>query len=195
MGKIDFSEMTFEDKKKYMLFGGLILVGLLLIFYFFGFSYIWNTDYGAEVGVSGWGYIFACIGWDFKNPSLVFGELSGPFNKYAKYFTRVMAIFALLSFITLIVFLVINGLNMHKYSKKLEKASMIILYVLAAMYLGCVVTGLSMNASRIIPRYCGGNPKCSVATLAFFPFFFSLAGAIVHSVFIHRNKEELNNIA
>ena len=194
MAKIDFTEMTFEDKKKWMLYGGLILSGLLLIFYFFGFSYIWNTEYGSECGVSGWGYIFACIGWQFKSPSKVFGALSGPFNQYAKYFTRVMAIFALLSFISLLAFIAVTSYCMHKYSKKLEKASTIILYVMTAMFLACIIVGLAMNASRIIPKYCGGNKKCSIHTLAFFPFFFSLGGAIMHTIFMCKNKEELDNI-
>ena len=193
MEKINFKEMTFEERKKWMLYGGFALAGLLLIFYLFSFSYIWNSDYGSEASVSGWGYIFACIGWNFKSPSKVFGELSGPFNIYAKYFVRVLAVFSLVSFLVLIAFVILNGLNTHKFSKKKEIATNVILYVLSAVFLGCIIVGLTMNASRILPRYCGGNPKCSIATLAFFPFFFTLAGAIIHTVFIHKNKEDLNN--
>lgn len=193
MGKINFTEMSFEEKKKWMMYIGFGLAGLILIFYFFGFSYIWNTEYGSEAGVSGWGYIFACIGWEFKSPNKVFGQLSGPFNLYAKYFARVLAVFALVSFITLIVYIVLNILNARKFSKKLEKAIMIILYVLVGAFLGCIIVALAMNASRIIPKYCGGNKKCSIHTLAFFPFFFTLAVAILHTVFICKNKEEIEN--
>ena len=193
MEKINFAEMTFEDKKKWMLYISLGLAGLILIFYFFSFSYIWNSDYGSEVSVSGWSYIFACIGGKFSSPDKVFGDIAVPFNKWAKYFTRVLGIFGLISFITLIVYVVLNILNARKFSKKLEKAITIVLYVLVGAFLGCIIAGLTMNASRIIPRYCGGNKKCSIQTLAFFPFFFTLAVAILHTIFMHKNKEEIEN--
>ena len=50
-------EMTLDDKKKVAVQSGLVLGVILLLCYFFGFSYIWNTSYGSEASVNGWNYI------------------------------------------------------------------------------------------------------------------------------------------
>ncbi|MCR5308560.1 MAG: hypothetical protein K6E21_00415 [Bacilli bacterium] len=167
--------MTIEEKKKLSVQSGLVLAGILLLCFFFGFSYIWNTDYGAEAGVNGWNYFIACITWTFKDGSNIYGDgLAVPFNYYAKYYVRVLAIFTTVAMALVIAFTVLSILGLKKYSKKLEKASTIILYVLAAAFLGCIIVALTMNGSGIIKKYCNGNPNCSVHTLAFFPFFISL---------------------
>ena len=49
-------EMSLEDKKKALAQSGIIVGAVLLLCYFFGFSYIWNTSYGSEASV-----IFALV--------------------------------------------------------------------------------------------------------------------------------------
>ena len=49
---------------------------------------------------------------------------------------------------------------------------------------------ISMNGSSILPKYCSNNPKCSIDTLTFFPFFVALITAIIHSVFLYKSEEE-----
>ena len=184
-------DMTLDDKKKILAESGIVIGIVLLLCYFFGFSYIWNTQYGSEASVNGWNYIIACFSWTFKSSNAVYGSsLAVPFNYYAKYYVRVLAVATTVSFGILILYIAASCFNIKKYHQKLEIATMIILYVLAASYLACIVIALTMNGSKILPRYCNNNPQCSIATLAFFPFFITLITAIVHSVFIYRSKEE-----
>lgn len=181
---------SLADKRKILAESGIIVGVILLLCYFFGFSYVWNTSYGSEASVNGWNYIIACFSWKFKETGAAYGDLAVPFNYYAKYYTRVLAVSTTISLGVLLAYIVMSIFNIKKYHPRLEKATMIILYILAVVYLVCVVTALTMNGSKILPKYCSGNPKCSIATLAFFPFFITLITAIVHSVFLYKNKEE-----
>ena len=184
-------EMSLEDKKKALAQSGIIVGAILLLCYFFGFSYIWNTSYGSEASVNGWNYICACLSWKFKEAGGVYGKWLGvPFNYYAKYYVRVLAVATTVSLGVLIAYITVSVFNIRKYRAKLEMVSMILLYVLAVNFLVCVIVALTMNGSSILPKYCSGNPKCSIATLAFFPFFITLIAAIVHSVFLYNNREE-----
>ena len=184
-------EMTLEDKRKIAAESGIIVGAILLLCYFFGFSYIWNTGYGSEASVNGWNYIMACLTWNFKGTEAIYGKwLAVPFNYYAKYYVRVLAVAVTISLPVLLAYIVISCFNIKTFHKKLELISMILLYVLAGIFLACVIIALTMNGSKILPRYCNNNPKCSIATLAFFPFFISLITAIVHSVFVYKNREE-----
>ena len=187
--KVGRQEMSLDDKKKVLAESGIVIGAILLLCYFFGFSYVWNTDYGSEVSVNGWNYIISCLTWQFKKPDAIYGDIAVPFNYYAKYYVRVLAVATTLSFAVLLIYIVLSCFNIKKYHAKLETITMIVLYVLAVSFLVCIVTGLAMNGSKILPKYCSGNPKCSIATLAFFPFFISLITAIVHSAFIYKNRE------
>jgi hypothetical protein len=181
-------ESSLEDKKKIIAESGLIVGAVLLLCYFFGFSYIWNTGYGSEASVNGWNYFIACITWRFKGTEPVYGNLAVPFNYYAKYYVRILAVTTTVSLAVLIAYILMSAFNIKTFHKKLEVATMVILYILAFVFLVCIVVALAMNGSKILPKYCNNNPQCSIATLAFFPFFITLITAIVHSVFIYKNE-------
>ena len=182
-------EMSLEDKKKVLAQSGIILGAVLLLCYFFGFSYIWNTSYGSEASVNGWNYIFACLTWTFKGTNGVYGKwLAVPFNYYAKYYVRVLSVAVTVSLVILLAYIVVSCFNIKKYHQKLEYISIALLYMLAVSFLVCIIVALTMNGSKILPKYCSNNPKCSIATLAFFPFFISLIAAITHSVFVYKNE-------
>lgn len=186
--KKQVQETSLDDKKKILAESGVIVGGVLLLCYFFGWSYIFNTSYGVEAGVNGWNYIIACFTWKFKGTGALYGDIAVPFNYYAKYYVRVLSIMTTVSLAVLVAFIVINCFNIKTFHVKLEKICSVLLYVLAGIYLACVVTALTMNGSRILPVYCSGNPKCSIATLVFFPFFITLITAISHSVFMKKNE-------
>ena len=184
-------EMSLEDKKKALAQSGIIVGATLLLCYFFGFSYIWNTSYGSEASVNGWNYIFACLSWNFKGTEWIYGKwLAVPFSWYAKYYVRILSVGVTVSFFVLLAYIVISCFNIKKYRPKLEIACMILLFVLVIVYLFCLIVALTMNGSNILPKYCNNNPKCSIATLAFFPFFISLITAIIHSVFVYNNSKD-----
>ena len=187
--KVSRQEMSLDDKKKVLAESGIVVGAILLLCYFFGFSYVWNTSYGSEVSVNGWNYIISCLTWKFKETGALYGDIAVPFNYYAKYYVRVLAIVTTESFAVVLVYILLSALNIKKYSAKLEIVTMAVLYTLAISFLACIVVALTMNGSKILPKYCNSNPECSIATLAFFPFFITLITAIVHSVFLYKNKE------
>ena len=191
--KVKRAEMTLDEKKKVIAESGVVLGIILLLCYFFGFSYVWNTDYGSEASVNGWNYVIAFFSGNYKGTgavSAVLGNIGVPFNLYAKTYVRVLAVSVTISMGILLLYVVASCLNIKKYHAKLELVCMILLYVLAVSYLECIIVALTMNGSKILPIYCSRNPKCSIATLAFFPFFITLIAAIVHSVFIYKSKQE-----
>ena len=182
---------TIEDNKKVLAESGIVVGAILLLCYFFGFSYIWNTGYGAEAGVNGWNYIIACFSWTFKSANKVYGDIAVPFYYYAKYYTMVMAVATTVTLALLVLYIVLSVFNIIKYRRKLAVIIMVVLYVLAVAYLTCIVVALTMNGSKILPKFCSSNPQCSIATLAFFPFFITLITAITNSVYINKfNSQE-----
>lgn len=183
---------TLDDKKKILAESGIIIAAALLISFFFGFSYIWNTDVGAEVGVNGWNYLIACLSGTFKKTGALYGDIAVPFYYYAEYYTITLSVAVTVTFAVLVVFVVFSIINIIKYHRRTMIISMILLYVLAVAFLACTVIALTMNGSRILPKYCSSNPKCSIGTLAFLPFIVTLVSAILHSVYIHKFKEEEN---
>lgn len=183
--------LTVVEKKKLLTESGIAVGIVLLLCYFFGFSYVWNTGYGTEVGVNGWNYVIALLTQNYKGTGALYGDIAVPFNYYAKYYTFVLSILTTVSLGILLVFIIISFFNIKNFNFKLAKFLTIVLFILAVSYLACIVTALAMNGSDILPKYCGGNPKCSVATLVFFSFFITLITAISHTVFLYKNKEEL----
>ena len=184
--------MSLEDKKKALAQSGIIVGAILLLCYFFGFSYIWNTSYGSEASVNGWNYIFACLSWNFKGTEWIYGKwLAVPFSWYAKYHVRILSVGVTVSFFTLLAYIILSCFNIKKYRPILEIVCMSTLFALTVVYLFCLIVALTMNGSNILPKYCSNNPKCSIATLIFFPFFISLITGIIHAVFLYNNREEL----
>ena len=126
-------DMTLEDKKKVIAESGIIVGAVLLLCYFFGFSYVWNTGYGAEVTVNGWNYIIACLSWKFKATGAAYGDIAIPFNYYAKYYVRVLAVATTVSLGVLIAYIAMSAFNIKTFHKKLEIATTIVLYVLVVI--------------------------------------------------------------
>ena len=97
--KYQNQDTSLADKKKILAESGLILSAVLLLCYFFGFSYVWNTSYGSEASVNGWNYIVSCLTWiftgfkwKFKSTGALYGDIAVPFNYYAKYYVRVLSV-------------------------------------------------------------------------------------------------------
>ena len=180
--------MTFEEKKKFFAEFGIFLAGFLLISYFFGFSYIWNTSYGSEASVNGWNYIIAFFSGTYSSENRIFGDLAVPFNVYAKIHARVLAVMVVVSLFIIIALVVVSALNIKKFKKRFELLSIGLLYFLSLVYLGCIIVGLLMNGSDILSKFCGGNPECSIGTLAFIPFGATVLFAIFSTRFVLKNE-------
>ena len=52
--------------------------------------------------------------------------------------------------------------------------------VVSFILLAAFITALTMNGSRILPKYCSNNPACSIQSLIIFPFLLSVGILIIN---------------
>jgi hypothetical protein len=176
------------DEEKINLYRGLsiILLGLMFIFFFFGWCYVYNTKYGVEVGCNGWNFICMSFCWNFKSANSAFGDMAVPFYCYAKYYVIVLEILTTIIFYLTLVLVALACINLKKPNRLVTNISMIVSIVYSVVILGAFVTALIMNASDILPFYCSGNPACSIQSMIIFPFLLSILILIVNILL--RNK-------
>ena len=162
----------------------IILLGLMFIFFFFGWCYVYNTDYGVEVNCSGWNFICMSFCWNFKSTNKVFGDMAVPFYYYAKYYVIVLEIMTTVIFYLTLALVALAILNLKKVSRKVTSIFMVVSIAYSVVLLAAFVTALTMNGSRILPKYCSGNPACSIQSLIIFPFLLSVAIMIIN-IYMH----------
>ena len=162
----------------------IILLGLMFIFFFFGWCYVYNTDYGVEVNCSGWNFICMSFCWNFKSTNKVFGDMAVPFFYYAKYYVIVLEIMTSVIFYLTLALVALAILNLKKVSRKVTSIFMVVSIAYSVVLLAAFITALTMNGSRILPKYCSGNPACSIQSLIIFPFLISVVIAIIN-IYMH----------
>lgn len=174
----------FSEEEKINLYKGLtlILLGLMLIFFFFGWCYVYNTDYGVEANCNGWNFICMSFSWNFKSTNKAFGDMAVPFYYYAKYYVIVLEIMTTVIFYLTLALIVLGAINIKKNSKKIATIFMIVSIVNSVILLAAFITALTMNGSKILPRYCSGNPACSIQSLIIFPFLLSVSIMVLNIV-------------
>ena len=182
-------ELTREDKIN--LCRGMIpiLLGLMLVFFFFGWCYVYNKDYGVEVNCSGWNFICMSFCWNFKSTEKVFGDIAIPFYYYAQYHVIILEILTTVIFYLTIVLIALAAFNLKKANHKITSVFMVVSIIYSAFLLAAFITALAMNGSKILPKYCGGNPKCSVDSLIIFPFLLSIA-IMITNIVLKKNLDE-----
>ena len=182
---VDNSQKTIKemnDEEKINLSRGaiIILLGLMFIFFFFGWCYVYNTGYGVEVNCSGWNFICMSFSWDFKSGNAAFGDMAVPFYYYAKYYVIVLEIMTTIIFYLTLALVALAIINIKKASRKVTTIFMVLSIIYTVMLLAAFITALTMNSSKILPKYCSGNPACSIQSLIIFPFLLSLVIMIIN---------------
>lgn len=170
------------DEEKINLCRGaiIILLGLMFIFFFFGWCYVYNTQYGVEVNCNGWNFICMSFCWNFKSSNAVFGDIAVPFYYYAKYYVIVLQIITTIIFYLTLILVVLAAINLKKNSRKITTVFMVVSIIYSVTLLAAFVTALTMNGSRILPKYCSNNPACSIQSLIIFPFLLSVAILLIN---------------
>ena len=181
---------TIEEEKGMFTVGALVGCIALLLFYFVGWSYIYNTEAGVEIGVNGWNLIAAFLSGNYKGVGGAVGNVSMPFYYYAKNITVALSVLAFVSFVFVLIItgLVITNICL-KNKRFISKIIHVLFYVLGAIFIACIVVALCMKHGRILRVYCSGNPQCSMQTLIFFQAILSIGLGIVYSVFLHKYKD------
>lgn len=170
--------------------GSLVLIGILFLSLFFGWSYIFNTDSGVEIGVNGWNYVCLSFTWYFKTTNeVLFGNVAA-FYYYVKYIVVVLTVVTAIAFYLLIALAPIAFINIKKSSAKLATANGILSVVLAVVLLVCFIVSLCMGP-KMIKGYCSNNPKCSVCSLSILPMFIAIANGVLNFVLRHKMLENI----
>ena len=180
------------EEEKINLYRGMIaiLLGLMLVFFFFGWCYIYNKDYGVEVNCSGWNFICMSFSWNFKSPNQAFGDIAVPFFHYAKYYVIVLEIMTTVIFYLTLILIALASFNLKKANRLITTVFMVISFIYSATLLAAFITALTMNGSRILPEYCSSNPACSVDSLIIFPFLLSVIILILNIVLRRKLKNQ-----
>ena len=179
-----------EEKINLCRGGIIILLGLMFIFFFFGWCYVYNKDYGVEVNCNGWNFICMSFVWDFESPNKVFGDIAMPFYYYAQAYVIVLQIMTTVIFYLTLALVALAVLNLKKVSRKVTTIFMIITFIYSAVLLAAFVTALTMNGSRILPKYCSNNPACSIQSLIIVPFLLSVGILIINLYLRAKLKEQ-----
>ena len=176
-------DLTKEDIISLLRVGTVFFLGVLLLFFFFGWCYIRNNKYGVEAGMNGWNFICLSFTWNFKSVNkAIFGDVAVPFNYYAHELTIMLTVVTMIVFYLTIALIVLAIFNLIKVRTKVTKAIMILSLVNTFMLLLAFIFALVMNASDILPVFCSGNPECSIRSLIIFPFLISLLIFILNFV-------------
>ena len=170
--------------------GSVIILAILLLCFFFGWSYIYNTEpgVGVEIGINGWNYI--CLGFTnaFKSTNkTVFGDVDS-FYYWVKNWVKAETIITFVAFWLVIGLIAVSVMNIRKTNRKLALASAIGSIVLALVFLACFVIALTMTP-KMVKGFCGGNKSCSVHSLALIPFFVTVGNAVTNFALHHKMSE------
>lgn len=179
-------QMSEEDKINLCRGASIILLGVMLLFFFFGWCYIYNSKYGVEVGCSGWNFICQSFCWNFKSDSKVFGDMAIPFYYYAKYHVITLEIVTTVIFYLTIILIILAVINLVKPYITVTQISLIISSLYSVVILAAFIVALAMNGSKILPKYCSNNPACSIQSLIIFPFLLSLGILAVNIVLFRK---------
>ena len=170
--------------------GSLVLIGILFLSLFFGWSYIFNTDSGVEIGVNGWNYVCLSFTWYFKTTNeVLFGNVAA-FYYYVKHIVVVLTVVTAVAFYLLVALAPIAFINIKKSSVKLATVNGILSVVLAVVLLVCFIVSLCMGP-KMIKGYCSSNPKCSVCSLAILPMFIAIANGVLNFILRHKMLENI----
>ena len=186
-------QMTPEETISSLASSSVILLAVLLLTFFFGWCYIFNTEVGVEIGANGWNFICMSFCWNFKSSAPIFGGIAVPFYYYAKYQTIILQILTTVMFYITLTLVGLSILNIKKHSIGLTKIIVALSVFNSLLLLGCFIVALTMNNSRILPKYCSGNPDCSIHSLAIFPFLVSIVILISNGMLLYKlyNRDDI----
>ncbi|MGN0814643.1 MAG: hypothetical protein ACI4MH_05375 [Candidatus Coproplasma sp.] len=148
----------------------IAVCGVLLLTYFFDWTYVYNTDIkGAEVNASGWSFFLAAISNNYSSASSVFGNISVPFYYYAQSYVEVLGVLTIISVFLILIAAAIEIVAARTGRHMLSYVSVPIDILLLIMLVAGFVVALSMKDAEILSKYCSGNPACSIRSLIIIP--------------------------
>ena len=169
-----------SDVKKLRLFPILALaVAIIVLFLFFtDWAFVYNTDSGTEVSVSGFNCLVSGTSGNYSGTEKAIGDMAMPFYYYAKAESVALSSVTVAAFFVLLATIVAYALASVTNKEHFNIAGLVLGFVLMVLLFVCYSKALSMKDAKILSDYCGGNVKCSIRSEAILPallMLFSLA--------------------
>ena len=160
----------------------LALSVLTLLLFLVTFAEVYNTDFGAEVKISGYNTFFAAITGQYASENTLFGDMWLPFNYYAESYAHTLGAFTLIAVILTIANLAVQIVTVATKKSAINVAAFALGIVQFGVLIACFIVALSMKDAKILSDYCSGNPKCSIRSYAIIPALTALIGAVVSGI-------------
>ena len=188
-----------RDKILPMYLIAAIICAVSIFGYFFNWLYIYNSspNVGTEIKVSGFSAVINALTLEkYTSANKVYGDMN-VFYYFAKSYCVPFASVALIAFILTVISAVLCFFVF--FTKKQELSFISVIFTIASAVLTIVsfAIAVDMKNSRILPEYCGGNPRCSIRSLAIIPALVMIVSAVVQGVavvkffILKRNNRDL----
>ena len=155
------------------------ILAVAVLCYFFNWVYVYNSASGIEVKVSGFSFIAATLSGNYSSTDKIYGDMAVPFYYYAKQsclnvggVTLAAGILNVVS-IAVLIAVIITKLHSLSYVSVISSLASFVLLIVAFVF------ALGMKNDDILSVYCGGNPKCSIESLAIIPALVTAAALVV----------------
>jgi len=143
---------------------------VIMLLFFVDWAAVYNTDIrGNEVKISGFNTVFAAISGGYTKADKIYGNMAAPFFYYAADWCKAIGVLTVAAFFVNILCLAASLTAYFTEYKRISALTLGCAAVLFALLLAIFFIALSMKDSRILPVYCGGNPKCSIRSAALLP--------------------------
>lgn len=160
----------------------IVITIVILLSNIFSWATIYNTDYGYEVGISGFNVIYCALTNNFTGTGSLAGDMAVPFFYYAEAYCKTLASLTTITFFLTLLSIAVAIVIIKTKKMQVHYLAAIVNIILTILYICCFIQGLAMKNSKILPIYCSGNTACSIQSFAIIPAIISF-GAVVISVF------------
>lgn len=144
---------------------------------------IYNTTIaGKEVSVSGFNCLWACLTGNYSSADAAYGDMAVPFYYYAKGYCENLGVLTLIAAILLILSAISQIVASFTKKPIVNVVSLALNLLLAVVLIVCFIVALRMNDSQILPKYCSGNPACSIKSYVVIPAVFALINVVLHGI-------------
>lgn len=158
----------------------LIAALITLLLYSTNWAAIYNTDIGGnEVAITGFNCLSALFTDGFTSTDKSVGDMAVPFYYYAKNECESLSLATLVSLIILCFTIVLLVITIFSKKHNLIAANSVAFLAEAIALIVVYCIAMSMEDGKILPIYCGGNPACSINSMALIPVMISVVGIVV----------------
>lgn len=187
---------AFWKKLRFLSLASLLFAGLLLLFMLVNWAAVYNTSSGIEVKITGFNCVASGLSGNYTGTDAAFGNMAVPFEYYASaYVKRLCLLSVVVMFVSIARILVDIFASITNKQGAFNFLSVAFGVAQTALFTACYVVALSMKDASILSVYCGGNPDCSIVSLAILPAVFALLSLAIPVIGIVLSKKAKSILA